>query len=125
MPKAVGIFVPERKDLKSLEGGYVVIKRMNFGEKSQRQALMDGVKFKTGNGKNKDFEGELRMANARVTAYEFATCILEHNLEKDDQGTLLNLASASDLATLDGRVSEEIGILIDEINQFNVDAEGD
>jgi hypothetical protein len=121
MPVAVGIAQNERFELKSLpasdteEGGFVVVRRMTYGEKMHRQSLMSGVKFRGDN--KKEFEGELQMANRRVTEYEFAVCVIEHNLT-DQSERLLNLKSSSDLALLDGQVGEEIGQLLNRVNLF-------
>jgi hypothetical protein len=121
MPRAVNIATTERHDLKSLEDGFVVIRRMNQGEKMQRQGKMSGMKV-TGSRKSRDFQGELELANQRVTEFEFATCVVEHNLE-DEDGRPLNLASTVDLAKLDGKVGEEISTYIDKLNQFTEDDE--
>jgi hypothetical protein len=123
MPVAVGLHQPERFELKSLEGAYVVIRRMNQGEKMARQGKMSGMKV-SGSRKSKEFEGELALANQRVTEFEFATCIVDHNLEKAE-GEKLNLANPTELALLDGKVGEEIGVYIDKVNQFTGDDEGE
>ena len=119
MPRAVNIAISERHDLKTLDEAFVVIRRMNQGEKMQRQGKMSGMKV-LGRRGSKDFEGELELANQRVTEFEFATCILEHNLE-DEDGRPLDFKSPVDLAKLDGKVGEEISTYIDKLNQFTED----
>jgi hypothetical protein len=64
------------------------------------------------------FRAEMDLANRDVTLYEFANCIVEHNLEYDNNGvpTLLDLKRPEHVAMLDGPVGEEINDLINEYN---------
>lgn len=109
----------ERIELKTLEGAYVVLRRMSFGQITERRALMK-LSIASTKG-SKDVRGEMAMANAEITRFEFRNCIVEHNLEKDDAGTLLNLASPVDFASLDPRVGQEIESLIEKRNNFDED----
>jgi hypothetical protein len=119
MPRAVNIAENQKFELKSLPEAYVVIRRMSQGEKMQRAGRMSGLKV-SGSRKSRDFQGELELANQRVTEFEFATCIIDHNLE-DEDGRVLDFSQASDLAKLDGKVGEEIGVYINRVNQFEGD----
>jgi hypothetical protein len=121
MPVAIGLAQGEKRLLKTLPGGYVVLRRMTYGEKMHRSGLMSGMKFRSQKGQ-KDFEGEIQMANRRVTEYEFATCVVDHNLEKED-GVKLDLRNPSDLNMLDGRIGDEIGQLMNDLNLFEEDEE--
>lgn len=112
---------PERFDLKTLPGAYVEIRRMSYGEKMERSGLMSGLKVK-GSNRSKDFEGELAMANRRVTEYEFATCIVDHNLEKEE-GVPFDFKRPADLALLDGKAGEEIGVYMNKVNSFDEEGE--
>lgn len=118
MPKAVvNLEDTERVELKSLEGAFVVLRRMSFGQITERRALMK-LSIASSKG-SKDVKGEMAMANAEITRFEFRNCIVEHNLEKDDNGTLLNLSSPVDFASLDPRVGQEIESLIEKRNNFD------
>lgn len=120
MPKAVvNLEDTERIELKSLEGAYVVLRRMSFGQITERRALMK-LSIASTKG-SKDVKGEMAMANAEITRFEFRNCVVEHNLEKDDEGTLLNLASPVEFASLDPRVGQEIESLIEKRNNFEGD----
>ena len=120
MPKAVvNLEDTERIELKTLDGAFVVLRRMSFGQITERRALMK-LSIASSKG-SKDVKGEMAMANALITQYEFRSCVVEHNLEKDDVGTLLNLSSPVDLASLDPRVGQEIESLIEARNNFDED----
>lgn len=119
MPKAVANVVEtERHDLKSLEGAFVELKRMTYGQSVQRRAMM---KLSL-TGKGKSFAGEMAMASEEITRFEFAHCIVDHNLENED-GSKLDLSRPVDFAALDPRVGQEIEALISEMNDIE-DEEG-
>lgn len=123
MPKAVvDINDVVKSDLKSLPGGFVVLRRMSYLQTIERQALM---KFEIATQRGKDLTGELAMASVEVQKFEFSHCIVEHNLEKDDEGTLLNLLKNEDLKLLDPRVGQEIQQLIEKQNNFDDEEVGD
>jgi hypothetical protein len=108
----------ERKDLKTLAGGFVVLRRMTYGQTLERRAIMK-LTFTTQKGK-KNIEGELAMGNRRVQLYEFQHCIVEHNLT-DAQERPLNLSDPVVLDRLDPRVGQEIESLISDMNNFEDD----
>lgn len=117
MPKAVANVVDtERHELKSLEGGFVELRRMTYGQSVQRRAML---KLSL-TGKGKSFAGEMAMASEEITRFEFTHCIVDHNLERED-GTKLNLASPVDFASLDPRVGQEIEELISNMNDMEDD----
>lgn len=123
MPKAISNNQDTtREELKTLPGGYVVLKRLTYGEKLQRRAMVSGMKIR-GGGKSKDFEGEMNLVNEQATLFDFQRCIVEHNLEKDDNGTLLNFSNIQDIRVLDPRVGEEIDELLNKLNNFEDDEE--
>jgi hypothetical protein len=116
MPRAtVNAAVTERHDLKSLPDGYVVLRRLTYGQMVQRRAMM---KLSVETGKNKDFKGEMAMASEEITRFEFTHAIVEHNLE-DESGRTLNLGSPVDFAALDPRVGTEVETLITKMNNFD------
>jgi len=106
----------ERFDLKTLPEAYVVVRRMTYGESLKRTGMM--TKFLVGgNPTNRDFSGEVEMNQEEVTLWDFANCVVEHNLT-DENGKLLNFKNQVDVRRLDIRVGEEIGRYIDEVNNF-------
>lgn len=115
-------------DLRTCEGGYVVIKRMSHGEKLHRRSMTKmSVNAKRG---KKDVQAEIDMMQKNVALWEFANLILEHNLETyikpDDpeSGTrLLNFKNPADVELLDGKIGEEIDAAISDFNNFELEAE--
>lgn len=114
MPVATVSQNTEEFELKSLKGASVVLRRMSYGQKLHRQAMISNMKM---TGTKKEFEAQLNLANEQVTRWEFRTCVVDHNLE-DESGNKLNLQNAHDLERLDPRVGEEIASLIGKMNNF-------
>lgn len=116
MPNAVAN-ISERfeHDLKTVEGGHVTLRRMTYGESVQRKAM---VKLSMKGTTKADTESEIAMANIEINNFEFARCILEHNLT-DEQGNLLNFKHAPDIARLDPRTGEEIETLISDLHRWD------
>lgn len=114
----------ERHDLKSAPpDGFVLLKRMTYGQVVQRRSMLK-MSVSGERGKNKSFAGELAMANKEITMFEYATCIIDHNLE-DGEGKKLELGRMKDFDRLDPRVGQEIEGLIAEMNNFDdEEAEG-
>ncbi len=121
MPFAGVSTATEHFDLKTVEGGFVELRRMTYGEKLTRQ---DMVKLSLEMGKGKDIKGEMAMANKMVTHSDFMNCIIAHNLEKDENGTPFNFRDYNDFIRLDPRVGEEIDKLINSMNNFEESDEG-
>lgn len=107
----------QRFELKSLPGAYVVLRRMTYGQKLARQAEVSKMRVATQRG-SKDLAAEMQMLTEATAIAEFRYCVIEHNLEADDEGNLLNLANPSDVQRLDPRVGEEISTRIGEMNNF-------
>lgn len=121
MPKAtIDTEYTEHKDLKTLPDGYVILRRLSFGQVMERR-MFTKLEIETG-GRNKDLKGELAMANRRITEFEFKTCIVDHNLE-DEGGRKLDLTKASDFNKLEPKVGQEIEAYISEMNNFEEDEE--
>lgn len=115
MPKAFAVTDITRHELKTCPDGYVVLKRMTYGQMLQRREM---VKMAVALGKGKNTVGEMALANKHVSYLEFSWCIVEHNLEKDDNGTLFNFNNSADVDALDPRIGSEIDSLINEMNNF-------
>lgn len=110
----------ERFDLKSLAGAFVVLRRMTYGQVVQRRAMMK-LAISSG-GTKKSFAGEMAMASEEIQRFEFARCVVDHNLE-DNDGRKLDLSGPVDFAKLDPRVGQEIEGLIGDMNNFEDDEE--
>lgn len=126
MPRAtVNLAATDRVELKSLpkteheEGGFVVLRRLTYGQKIHRQQLATELSMQ-GDARNKNPEMIMKMTQERVTAFEFANCIVDHNLE-DENGKKLDFRSPQSVFMLDPRVGEEIANHIDEMNNFEED----
>lgn len=104
----------DKIDLKTCPGGYVIVRRMNYGEK----LLRDGMAAKflmSGSTKDASMQGELEMQTEEVALWEFANLIVEHNLT-DTQDVPLNFKIKAHVKMLDPAVGDEIGQLIDAQN---------
>ena len=121
MPVAVVTSEPTRKDLKSLPGGYVVIREMTYGEKIYRSGMTGAMKLLK-ESKQTDFIGEMTMETQKITLWDFANLVVEHNLQ-DADGRELNFKSAEDTKKLAAKIGDEVGTYIDAINSFeDIDA---
>lgn len=123
MPKATAnTLATEHHDLKSLPGAYVVVRRLTYGETLQRRSLL--TMEMTGSS-SKDAKAEIAMANRKSTEFDFQKCVVDHNLFADDEETRkLNLGNPTDLDLLDPRVGQEIEQILDTLNNYDPDAEG-
>ena len=122
----------ERKNLKTLADAYVVIRRMNHGQKMTRGSLSDKMRF-SGSKKSRDVQGEIDLMQREITLWEWMNLIEDHNLEeyinprKPEEGTRkLDFSRPADIEKVDARVAEEISTYIGELNNFedDVDDEG-
>jgi hypothetical protein len=119
MPAAVAIQTETiRHDLKSLDGGFVELRRMTYGQIVQRRALTK-LSVLSGKGVSKNVTGEMAMASKEVTQFEFDHCIVAHNLEDVDGRPLV--LSGPDFDKLDPRVGTEIERYISDMNNFDED----
>lgn len=112
----------DKIDLKTLPGGYVVIRRMTHGQKLERQAFTSRLKFSI--AKKRDMQGEIDLMQKAVSLWEFKNLVAEHNLE-DLDGRTLNFTNPADVEKLDGKVAEEITAHINALNNFEEDADDD
>lgn len=114
MPRAtVNINATERIDLESCPGGYVVIKKLTYGEYLTRQDLAMKVQMAEGQGGKAQLE--MKGANLVVTCFEMQRCIVEHNLE-DDSGNPLNFKVEATTTILDPIIGQEISEAIERMN---------
>lgn len=116
MPKAIVNFnETHRFELKSLPEGFVVLRRLSYGQKLQRTQMAMEMQMKQ---QGKEAEGSFSIATTKVAQFDFKNCIVEHNLEADDEGTLLDFKNPVDIDRLHPAVGEEIADLIDNLNTF-------
>jgi hypothetical protein len=130
MPIATANLAPEaKKELKTCPGGWVILRRMTYGQKLDRMKHVGKLSVDM-RGKGKGTKGEMEMLQKGSTIYDFQACIVEHNLEKnigtEEHPNIvpLNLKTMMDIDALDPRIGEEISSLIDELNNFELE-EGD
>jgi hypothetical protein len=109
-----------REELKSLEGGYVVIKRMTYGQKLLKSQLT--MKMRMDMQDKKKMGADIDLATRAVALWSFANLIGDHNLT-DADGRKLNFRAPSDVEALAGPIGEEIDTLIDKHNNFEDDEE--
>ena len=105
----------QKFELKTCEGGFVVLRQLSYGEQIKKQQMAAKMTFE---GQGRGFSGgEFEFFQRKVTEFEFATCIIEHNLE-DTEGKALSFASTTTLDKLDPRIGSEIAHYISEMNDF-------
>src|SRR5262245_29489245 len=112
MPRATIAVDSQKFPLKTCPEGYVVVRRMTYGEKLSRQDDMMNMQTST-----KDDSMSIRIHAKKMALIDFANLIIEHNLT-DENDTPLNFKNAADVAKLDPRIGDEIGKYIDSINSF-------
>lgn len=121
MAVATIVNTTERCDLKSCPpDGYVVIRRMTYGEKLKRQSMMTKFKMEMGRNKSDAMNMDVDLDQEKVSMWEFANLIVEHNLT-DENEKPLNFKNIADIARLGPVVGEEIQTQIDKLNSFEED----
>jgi hypothetical protein len=116
MPRAtVDFSETHRYDLKSLPEGFVVLSRLSYGQKLERQQISMEMQMRS---QGKDAEGSFSIATTKVAQFDFKHCVVDHNLE-DENGKKLNFAAPSDVDRLHPQIGEEVGDLIDKLNSFD------
>lgn len=114
MPKATVSRNTEKFDLKSCPEGYVVIRRMTYGEKLSRTDQMMNMST---SGSAEDRAMHIQMMTKNIALQDFANLVVEHNLT-DDNDKPLDFRNAQNVMMLDPVIGDEIGTLIDRINSF-------
>lgn len=119
MPVAVVQGEPEHFDLKSCPGGFVKIQRMTYGEKLERRQFTSKMEILAQRG-SRDAKSTIDVFKEETELYDFAHCVVEHNLT-DVDGRPLIFRNPIDVKKLAGRIAEEIGTYIDKVNNFEED----
>ena len=125
MPKATVSSEVERKDLKSLGGAWVDLKRMSYGQKLERTQLATDMEIEMVKG-SKTSKASVDIMQHAVAMFEFKHCVVDHNLFEDDEETVkLDITTKAGLAKLDPKVGDELGKLIDDMNNFSDEEDDD
>lgn len=111
--------VPKRFELKTLEGGYVVLRRMSYGEKTHRQEMATKQAATPGDD-GKVAKLDIALMTTMVAEWEFGNLIVEHNLEIEE-GVPFVFNRRGDLQRLDPRVGDEINGYIADMNNYEED----
>lgn len=121
MAVATIVNTSERFDLKSAPpDGFVVVRRMSYGEKLKRQGMMTKFRMEMGRNKSDTTNMDVDLDQEKVTIWEFQNLIVEHNLT-DENLTPLNFKNVADIVRLGPVVGEEIQTYIDKLNSFEAD----
>jgi hypothetical protein len=107
----------ERFELESIEGGWVDLRLMDYGQILERQEMAGKMGFE---GSQRDLKGVVEMMQKRTREFEFRVCIADHNLEdKDDKK--LNFTKAADVWKLNPRIGAEIEQIIERENTLDLE----
>lgn len=118
MPVAVVIDnISDKIPLKTLPpDGYVIVRRMTYGESLARSGKATKLLVGAGDSKNKeDFKGEIDVQTEALALWDFANLVVEHNCQ-DVDGRTLNFKNVLDVKKLSSAVGAEIGEAIDKFN---------
>lgn len=121
MPRAVIDVTPQRYELRSCPGGWVDLRRMSYDKWLHRtdmalQMQIEMEERRGRNGKAGSRKADMKMQNQAVTTYELANCIIDHNLD-DENDQKLDFRSPRALQILDPRVGNEIADLIKTLHE--------
>lgn len=127
MPIGVILQATVKKELKTCPpDGYVEIKRMNYGESLERKDLMAEMSMEMRDNKTRskdeNIKLQMKMLQEKISLWEFATLIVDHNIT-DDKGAKLNFKNPSHVKALVGQLGDEITKYINELNSFEDDEE--
>ena len=132
MPRAtVDVTNTTRFELESLpktdddEAGFVELRKLSYGQVLERRDMGAKIAIEglTDSGRQEDLKVTTDMIQKAVTEFEFKQSIVNHNLE-DEHGALLNFTNPSSVWALDPQIGQEIGALIDDMNQWDSDLQG-
>lgn len=105
--------VSEPIPLKTLPEGFVIVRRMSYGEELQRSAI--ATKFTVGGSNTKDFGGEVDIQTEKLALWDFANLVVDHNIT-DEKERKLNFKNEADVRMLSSEIGKEIGDIIDDFN---------
>lgn len=123
MPIAVITENEEKCMLKSCPpDGYVIIKKMNYGQSLERQDMIAEIAMQMPKDKRVDPKMEIKFLQQKTALWEFANLILDHNLTDASQRKL-NFQNPADVMLLQGPIGDEIQRHVNRLNSFEDDEE--
>lgn len=125
MAVAVVLAQNEKYELKSCPpDGYVVIRRMNYGESLKRKDMMASIAMSMDTSKKGNSEAKMQMdlLQEKTSLWEFANLVVEHNLT-DANEKPLDFRLPEHVRMIRGQVGDEIQMRIDKLNSFEDDEE--
>lgn len=120
MPKGTSNTETKRFELESVEGGYVVLRKLSYGERLKVRGLSARMHAQRAAMEQARAEGEdvgdfeMTIDAEAVEFYRFKKAIVEHNI--DDGKTQLNFKNRAHFVALDDAVGQEIEKYIDDMN---------
>lgn len=102
---------PQQREypLESVEGGFVIIRRLKHGESTAR--LDEILSFKEGTTEGTNLRV---LSNWKARLFDFATCIVDHNLGDVETGIKFDFSKEEDVYELDEDVGDDIQSLINK-----------
>ncbi len=120
MPKATISTETVRKQLKTCPGGYVDLRQLSYAEMMKRRDIASrmyaDVSTSQGRATQETIRQYMEVVNVAIMEFEFANCVVEHNLE-DDDGNKLDFSNPMALQILNPKIGAEIDRYIEELNQ--------
>jgi hypothetical protein len=122
MPKATVSTETVRKQLKSAPpDGYVVLRQLSYSQMMKRRDLASRAYTELPSSERKLRELDtvkqyMEVVNQKIMEFEFANCIVEHNLQ-DEDGNLFDFTNPMSFDVLNPKVGLEIDRYIEEMNQ--------
>lgn len=121
MPRATVSTEHIKKNLRTCPGGFVVLRQLSYAEMMKRRDIASRMyaDVKTDQAAMKSQETirqYMEVVNVAIMEFEFANCIIDHNLE-DDQGNKLDFSNPMALQILNPKIGSEIDRYIEELNQ--------
>lgn len=115
---------PERKELRTVQGGYVLLRRLPYDEILKRREMatrlsMEQTSNRRGRSrKEREDQGRtiIELAQVATREYEFKNCIVEHNLTVDGVDVDFNQPQLA-FKVVDPKVLQEIEFYLSELNQ--------
>lgn len=123
MPVATVTSSTDRKELKSCPpDGFVVIRRMTYGESLKRKEMMASIAMQMDGKKGEGAKMQMDLLQEKTALWEFANLVVDHNLT-DEKERKLNFKDPKDVMMIRGQVGDEIQMYINELNSFEDDDE--
>lgn len=117
----------ERKELKSLEGGWIDVRPLPHGLVLRRRDKQSKMFVESNMGTQghrrpqaETSRLEIETMNEWATAYDYKYCIVDHNLT-DKEGNKLDLGSPLAIQMLSPKVGAEIDTILSDLNDFTQD----